>query len=98
MGARVMWRTTPLPSRWYTHIVPAVLRRDAYVCKWPKDGMDCYGRMEVDHIGDHNDHTLSNLRTLCYGHHKLRTRMQLQQARGITSRSLRPKGKHPGLA
>lgn len=71
-------RITPLPKGWYV-IKKRIKERDAYRCTWIRsDGNRCYNttELEVDHIGDPDDHSDDNLRTLCKGHHASRTGAQ----------------------
>jgi len=89
------WRTAPLPPGW-DRIRDRILDRDRH-CLWPDDGTPHGGRLEVDHIGDPNDHSDGNLRTLCHDHHKRRTAAQggrAAQRRAHTRR--RPRDRHPG--
>lgn len=96
-GKGQAYSRVPLPRDWQTVLVPTVLARDKR-CMWPTDPHDaCDGPLEVDHIGNPNVHTLDNLRALCEHHHLKRTRTQGLLTQGHTVRSLRGKGKHPGL-
>lgn len=83
-----------LPPDW-----PAIrrhtLHRDGHRCTWTQaDGTRCREttRLEVDHIGDPDNHTLANLRTLCHWHHARRTARQAADAK-----QQRPAPSHPGL-
>jgi hypothetical protein len=93
-------RTSPLPPGWQTRIRPPVLERDGHRCTWiEEDGTRCTATdaLEVDHIGDPNDHTPGNLRTLCRYHHRKRTALQARSARGEAPPRRRPPEAHPGL-
>lgn len=84
-----------MPSNWQA-ITRRVRARDGHRCTWIRaDDTRCTEttRLEVDHIGDPNDHTLPNLRTLCHWHHARRTAAQAAAAR--TDR--RACGTHPNL-
>ncbi|MET9953523.1 HNH endonuclease signature motif containing protein [Streptomyces sp. NPDC006339] len=91
------WRTTPRPRGWKALRAPA-LERDAYRCTWVEDGEQCTEPgTDADHIGDPDDHSVENLRTLCQYHHRKRTAMQARAARGDMPSRRRPRGEHPGL-
>ncbi|MEU3318863.1 HNH endonuclease signature motif containing protein [Streptomyces sp. NPDC006785] len=91
------WRTTPRPRGWKTLRAQA-LERDGQQCTWIDDGERCPEQgTDADHIGDPEDHSLSNLRTLCGYHHRKRTAMQARAARGPTPSRHRPAQAHPGL-
>ena len=90
-------RRSPLPRGW-ARIRRAVIERDQ-VCQWPNDGTPHGGRLEVDHIGGHDNHDDDNLRALCARHHATRTGRQgaaRSNARQRTRR--RPEDQHPGTA
>jgi 5-methylcytosine-specific restriction protein A len=93
-------RRTSLPATWGS-IRAAVLERDGRQCTYYYDGsVRCIvtTHLEVDHIGDRDDHSMVNLRTLCHEHHKERTQRQAQEARARLPRRERPKDtKHPGM-
>ncbi|MBC9719507.1 hypothetical protein H9Y04_44110 [Streptomyces sp. TRM66268-LWL] len=59
--------------------------------RYTAQGTDC------DHIGNPEDHNLNNLRMLCGPHHRKRTALQAQAARGPQSSKRRPVEQHPGL-
>ena len=85
--ARPAWagsdRRASLPSDWQA-IRRAVLDRDpacqlAYAGTWhtSRGATTCAGTsVEVDHIGDRNDHQLANLRGVCSPCHGRRTAQQ----------------------
>lgn len=92
------YRSNPLPVDW-----PA--RRDAVherdqTCRWFTYDKHCGSteRLEVDHIGDPRDHSLTNLRLLCHSHHAGRTAQQASAARQANRKPRnRPAEQHPGL-
>lgn len=90
-------RRAELPDDWYTHIRPAVLTRDGYACVWAAKGRRCgHLATDVDHVGDRDDHSLGNLRSLCGPHHDARTSQQGNEARW-QQRQQRPTERHAGL-
>ena len=96
-------RKETLPPDWAQRR-QAVFARDGNRCVViKKDGRRCWDRelLECDHIGDRNDHSLENLRTLCQWHHARRSASQggLASANAKQNRpSLkRPPEVHPGL-
>lgn len=96
-------RVTPLPANWQTEIRPAILARDGYRCLWAPEGRSvatgyfcAEEATDVDHIGDRDDHSPDNLRSLCATHHGQRTSAQGNAARWQHRRT-RPKERHPGL-
>jgi 5-methylcytosine-specific restriction protein A len=93
------WRTVPLPPDWH-NLRRTVLKRDGHQCTWHHQDMRCTAiATDVDHIGDPADHDLSNLRSLCGGHHDSRTGRQAATARWARhrERAVRAKPKHPGI-
>lgn len=92
------WRTAPRPRGWKT-LRAQVLERDGNQCTWIDDGQRCTNEgTDCDHIGDPEDHTPTNLRTLCGYHHRKRTALQARAARGPMEPRARPKpAAHPGL-
>jgi hypothetical protein len=91
-------RTSPRPIGW-KKIRLAILGRDGYRCTWIDEatGLRCEAQAtDVDHIGDNDDHSEANLRSLCGWHHDKRTGAQASAARW--SRRPQPtKRPHPGL-
>lgn len=92
--------TTPgsrrLPPDWKKR-VKATRERDGHRCvAILTNGTRCPAttNLECDHIGDPDDHSLDNLRTLCVDHHRIHTHAQSRAAR---PRRQRPPTKHPGL-
>lgn len=93
-----------LPSNWGQigrtgSIVDQVFQRDGGQCKFrlpsgkrcPRPGTD------VDHKGDREDHSLSNLRLLCEHHHKQVTQAQAWQGKWSRRKKFkRPEERHPG--
>ncbi|MGW5122983.1 HNH endonuclease [Streptomyces sp. NPDC004069] len=91
------WRTTPRPRGWKA-LRAQVLARDDHQCTWIDDGQRCTTEgTDVDHIGDPEDHSTNNLRTLCEYHHRKRTALQARAARGELPSRQRPAPQHPGL-
>lgn len=91
------WRTTPRPRGWKALRAQA-LERDGNQCTWIDDGQRCTNAgTDADHIGDPDDHSIDNLRTLCGYHHRKRTALQARAARGELPSRQRPRPAHPGL-
>lgn len=91
------WRTSPRPLGWKT-LRAQTLARDGHTCTWIEDGERCTNEgTDCDHIGDPEDHSLDNLCTLCGPHHRKRTALQAQAARGEMPSRRRPRPAHPGL-
>jgi 5-methylcytosine-specific restriction enzyme A len=111
-----MWRTTPLPPEWPS-LRKAALQRDEYRCTWfpggSVQGWD-YAQSythpyrctavatDVDHIGNNNDHSLHNLRSLCKQHHSSKTssfahRTMNERNKSQAQRNAGKGKKHPGL-
>ncbi len=87
-----------LPRNWYA-IRKVVLLRDGHQCCAVENGQRCLAEAtDVDHIGDRDDHSTTNLRSLCGAHHRARTSRQGNAAR-TRPRALevRPREKHPGI-
>jgi 5-methylcytosine-specific restriction protein A len=102
-------RKAQLPDDWPA-IRELVLERDGYRCTWTEqdtrpdgvrnkpDHMRHGGKVnQVDHVGDGNDHRLSNLRTLCERHHAVRSAWQSPQVKFPQHRGRNGGEKHPGL-
>ena len=91
-------RTAPLPKGW-TAIRRRILKRDGYTCTWMTYGARCtQAATDVDHIGDPDNHSDDNLRSLCAPHHRARSSSQggrAAQAKRIPRK--RPAEAHPGL-
>ena len=97
-----------LPPNWGSigqagSIVNDVFVRDGGRCrKFLPSGKRCPRmhpefRMEVDHIGDREDHSLKNLRLLCEDHHKKVTQGQAWRAKNQKRRKFkRAEEEHPG--
>ncbi|MEU2180096.1 HNH endonuclease [Streptomyces thermolilacinus] len=91
------WRTSPRPRGWKA-LRAAAQERDGHQCTWIEDGERCTEPgTDADHIGDPEDHSLENLRTLCTYHHRKRTALQALAARGPMPSRQRPRPAHPGL-
>lgn len=90
-------RRTPLPRGWKT-LRAQTLDRDDHQCTWEDEGQRCpEPGTDADHIGDRDDHSLDNLRTLCRYHHKKRTALQAIAARAQQPSRTRATEKHAGL-
>ena len=91
-------RTVPLPKGW-TKTRARILKRDGYACTWDTGGIRCGApATDVDHIGDPNDHSEANLRSLCVPHHRFRSSQQGGRAAAARqARRRRPPEPHPGL-
>ncbi|EPD63164.1 HNH endonuclease [Streptomyces sp. HGB0020] len=95
--AATSWRTAPRPTGW-KRIRLGILERDDGQCTWIDDGERCTEpATDVDHIGDPEDHSPGNLRSLCGYHHRKRTALQARAARGPLPSRRRPAEAHPGL-
>lgn len=69
-------RRANLPKNWGA-LRQAVVERDRGRCQWPLPfGNETCGnreQLEVDHKRDPDDHSMSNLWTLCHDHHARKT-------------------------
>lgn len=105
-------RKATLPNGW-PRTRRRILKRDGYCCTWQDDERLVYGMgrwvmgipdpcdapaTDVDHIGDPNDHSDANLRSLCSPHHDKRSSAQGNAARWAKAiPRARPQPQHPGL-
>lgn len=98
------WRSTPLPSDWQA----IRLRRfaiDGWRCVWiGQEGDRCAvtgngrdGRLECDHTGAADDHSIDRLQTLCAEHHRLKTSRTTGDLNRRRMSRRRPPEPHPGL-
>lgn len=87
-------RRSRLPGNWKT-LRRDALRRDHGRCVAAKaDGTRCPAfATDVDHLVAGDDHSLSNLQSLCAYHHKRKTIGE----RPRRPKQKRPEEKHPGL-
>jgi 5-methylcytosine-specific restriction protein A len=76
MGWDTSDRRERLPSDWHTRR-QIILRRAHYVCQECKKAK----ATDVDHINRGDDHSLKNLRALCYNCHKTKTQNEAFEAR-----------------
>lgn len=94
------WRTIPLPKGW-RRIRQQVLDRDGHQCTVVVNGVRCPETtdLEVDHLGNPDDHDLDNLATKCHSHHASKTGHQAAAARWSRVRAMRERTQrpHPGL-
>lgn len=91
-------RRETLPANWQ-RLRRVVFRRAGYQCQHVRvdTGMRCKTRAnQCDHVGDRDDHSLSNLRALCEYHHQIRSSSQGGQAHA--ARFKRAEKQHPGVA
>lgn len=96
-------RKVTLPPDWEKRR-DLVFQRDGNRCVIIKaDGRRCWDRefLECDHIGDRDNHELSNLRTICKWHHQKRSSMQGGTASAVAKQNRptlkRPPEAHPGM-
>lgn len=94
------WRTVPRPTDWAARVAACKARDQS--CRWiiSADGTVCGSteNLECDHVGDPNDHDLSNLRMLCRPHHRSRTGRQGAEAKHANqAKRQRPPKLHPGI-
>lgn len=100
--ATMTWDTTSarkqqLPPDWQKRR-RLVLKRDGHRCTWTDEHGRCNARAtDVDHNQPGDDHRLTNLRSLCAAHHKVKTNDEAMRARGAGPSRIRPKPPHPGL-
>ncbi|UOR02083.1 hypothetical protein MUN77_01745 [Leucobacter allii] len=96
--ARPTDRKETLPPDWW-RIRGHVLKRDGHRCQHVRydTGRKCGKHAnQVDHINDRNDHSYSNLQSLCDYHHQAKTSSQGGTAAALKRRkdaTLR----HPGI-
>lgn len=89
-------RRARLPTNWNT-TRQRILDRDGHRCTWIEQGQRCLlEAKEVDHITNTDDHSDSNLRSLCSPHHRAKTQAESAAARWKV-KAQRPSEKHPGL-
>lgn len=73
-------RKDTLPPQWAA-IRRQVIERDRGRCRWIENSKRCPAPgTDVDHIGDRDNHELSNLRLLCAAHHARRSSRQGNEA------------------
>lgn len=93
-------RRAHLPANWEA-IRRRVLARDGHRCMAAmRDGSRCPATAtDVDHIARGDDHTMTNLQSLCAWHHKRKTAAESGAARRRhpRDRRTRPSEAHPGL-
>lgn len=89
-------RNTRLPNDWNTRR-QRVFKRDGYVCQLAYEGCT-YDAEECDHVINNDDHTLSNLQSVCGSCHSIKSSLEGQAAmRKQRAMEKREKEKHPGL-
>jgi 5-methylcytosine-specific restriction endonuclease McrA len=91
-------RKQTLPVDW-DRLRRAVLKRDGHRCRWMDNGQRCnQPATDVDHIKDRNDHSMSNLRSLCGPHHLKRTSQQAYEAKmALKALGRLPEEPQPGV-
>lgn len=103
-------RTSPRPRGWKT-LRGDVIKRDKGRCTWVQgeqnggtwrqwaDPRRCTNPgVDVDHIGNPEDHSLDNLRLLCEPHHDHRTALQANAAKKLNAHTRKRKPMpHPGM-
>ena len=99
-------RKSRLPPNW-SSLAAKVRRRDGDRCTWVYllDGerVRCgeTARLEVDHIRNDDNHSMSNLRTLCHDHHAQKTQGESWRSRSRNlakaRRKFRRTEEHPAL-
>ncbi len=94
-------RRERLPDNW-KGIRRRVLIRDGYRCTWLHEGVRCEElATDVDHIARGDDHSESNLRSLCDWHHQQKSSSEGGAARAAARRRInhrfRREEPHPGL-
>ena len=92
-------RKQTLPSNWGA-LRTQVLERDSHRCTWIQDGERCpKTATDVDHITPGEDHSPTNLRSLCAPHHRRKSSGEGGRARWAKrkKKSKREERVHPGL-
>jgi 5-methylcytosine-specific restriction protein A len=95
-------RREQLPSNW-PNLRRQTLARDSSRCRWqyPNGGRCPEEATDVDHIARGNDHSLSNLQSLCRRHHNLKTGREASEQRvqnfNVNNAKFRRVERHPGL-
>jgi len=94
-------RRARLPLNWES-LRREVLARDGGRCRWIQDGRRCGApATDVDHIRPGDDHSLSNLRSLCGPHHQRKSSSEgafaLARKRKQIHKRFRRDEKHPGV-
>lgn len=89
-------RRSRLPKDWSTRRTK-VLERDHYECRWviAPNRLCLMKATDVDHIKPGDDHSYTNLQSLCADHHQMKTIAE-RPLRRYYSRK-RPTERHPGL-
>lgn len=93
-------RRSRLPADWPA-IRRRVLKRDGYRCTHTDEGVRCsQPATDVDHIVRGDNHTESNLRSLCSGHHRTKSSSEGGAASAASRREIRSRFRrvepHPG--
>lgn len=89
-------RRSQLPANW-PKLRKVTSRRAGGQCEWISEGARCTAPgTDCNHIGDRDDHNLTNLQWLCHPHHEIKTKAEAAAARHPGSRK-RPVKPHIGL-
>lgn len=88
-------RAQRLPRDWATRR-KAALKRDGYLCR--KRGPRCTAvATEVDHVIPNDNHTLTNLQSLCSSCHRNKTQLEAVHGHAaVRSHGRRDAEEHPG--
>lgn len=91
-------RRDRLPADW-PKLRSKALERDGKRCRWilPSRKRCPRPATDVDHVRPGDDHSLSNLMSLCHDHHERKTSFDNRRAKGkIKASKRRPPEDHPG--
>lgn len=92
-------RRSRLPKNWPA-IRSRILKRDGHQCTWTTEGFRCIETAtDVDHIIAGDDHSESNLRSLCSMHHRRKSASEGGSAPKTirVKPRRRPPEQHPGM-
>jgi len=94
-------RRSRLPDNWES-LRRDVLERDGGRCRWIEGGRRCNApATDVDHIRPGDDHSPSNLRSLCGPHHQVKSSREgafaLARKRKQIRQRFRRNEQHPGV-
>ncbi len=95
-------RADRLPKDWPQRR-HATFTRDGWQCVWTTNNTRCPYHapdgtgLQCDHVIRGDDHSLTNLQTLCVPHHKIKTAAEATAARAALPTRTRPPETHPGI-
>ena len=94
-------RRSRLPANW-PQLRARVLRRDKHRCTWIENNERCPNKAtDVDHRRAGDDHSESNLRSLCADHHKRKSGQEgaaaIAAKRKKNAQKFRRDEPHPGF-